>query len=221
MRGLPKAIVLGNENGLRSLRGTSIAYVDLTKDVNGVPYKTATERFNATIEAIKSPTLKEYDNVGFDTLTQFGYVLKGYIEENFASEIVKNKFFLYSKIAEITTQLINYINDNMTCNFIMLCQENLVKDEEQRQFFQPDYPGNASLGVIMGLFDEVYRLVLDETIKNADGSAKRWLLTQPGTRFKAKTRGGVLPMEEANLGAIFKKLSENPAAEAQVEGNKK
>lgn len=216
---VPNAFVLGNENGLRSLRGTKVAYTDLTKDENGVAYKTHTERFHATVAAIKNPLIQQYENVFFDTFTQFGYVMKGWIEENFAEEIKKNKFFLYSKIAETTTQLINYVNDNMKCNFILLMQEDLQKDEDQRQFFQPDYPGAASLAAIMGLHDEVYRLVVDDSIKDDKGRAKRWILTQPSSRFKAKTRGDTLPIEEADLGAIFKKLKENPAA-VQVEGKK-
>jgi len=211
---LDNPIVLSLENGLRSLSGTKIAFLDLTKNDDGVPYVTATEKFKATVEAIKSIEVQKYNCVMLDSLTQFGFIIKGYIEENNAAEIAKNKFFLYSKIAEITSQLVNYINDSLRCDFVALCQESLVKDEEQRQFYEPEYPGAASIGVIMGLFDEVYRLVVDEVQKDENGNGLRWLLTQPGARWKAKSRGNVLPTEGAHLGKIFNKIRPNLTTKA-------
>lgn len=210
-----KTLILSLEKGLLSLRGTKIDYCDLTVDDNGKPFATAKDKFEHIAASIKSPKLNEYDNIVFDTLTQFGYIVESFIKETESAETLKNKYHVFGRIGEITVALINYINENIKANFIMLMQEELSRDEEQRMFWGPDYPGKMSMGTIIGLFDEIYRLTVE-----SDG--RRVLLTQAGVRHKAGSRGAgqgiIKPVESADLGAIIKKIKDKSEAPVKPQG---
>lgn len=196
-------LIASIESGLLSLKGSKIDFVDLTKDDNGVPFPNATAKFNAIVAFLRNPEIQKYDNIVLDSLSQFGNIMKEHVEATEQAAIEKNKFHLWSKIALITTSLINYVNDNMKPNFVFLATEDSKEDDDKRIFYMPEYPGSASMAAIMGLNDEIYRLTVDN-------AGKRWLCTQPGARFKAKSRGSsdgnIQPIEPADLGSIFERI---------------
>jgi hypothetical protein len=76
-----------------------------------------------------------------------------------------------------------------------------VDDATSRVSYGLLLPGKALAQSVPYLFDEVFRLVVDDT-------GARWLMTSTDGRSVAKDRSGLLDaLEPADLGAIASKIS--------------
>lgn len=196
-----KTLVISAEQGLLSLSGASIDYVDLSVDDEGKSL-TAQQRYAKLGEVYKylltDEAKKVYQCVFVDSITEIAEFVLDVNKAKFPDKA--DSFKLWGEYAQNMISMIKLFRDLPHYHVVFTALEELDKDESSKRFYGPDIPGSAAKAFLVPALDEVFRLCFSE--------GKRVLLTQGSDTLKAKDRSGKLnPVEEPNLDIIFSKIN--------------
>lgn len=212
-----KTLIVSAESGLLSLTGTNHDFIDITRDDEGRLLEKAEDRFKRFAEVYVFLQTKEamakYQNVFIDSLTEISEALSRAYKDMY--EGTKSEGF--KQWGDYTAKLTDYIKklrDLPHYNVVILCLEELDKDEGGRRFFGPDIPGNAAKQFLLPAFDLVFRAYVE--------NGERFFQTALTEKVKAKSRGVALqPVEPMDLGKIMGKIRGQETGRQGNSGNQK
>lgn len=196
-----KALVISAEQGLLSLSGSEIDYVDLSIGDDGKPLMAA-QRYAKLGEIYKYLMTEEakskYQLVFIDSITEIAEFILDTTKEKFPDR--KDSFLLWGSYATTMINIIKTFRDLPHYHVIFTSLEELDKDESGKRFYGPDIPGSAAKAFLTPAMDQVLRLCFLE--------GKRIIMTVGTESVRAKDRSGRLnPIEESSLGTILSKIN--------------
>lgn len=203
----PHCIILSMESGLKSISHLSIPVIDITKDDNGIAFKTAKEKYNKFLAALQWLGLPEqklkYRTVFIDSLTELASIIFTMNKDAMEASGKNDGFKVWGDYATQLSKLLRALRDADHYNVVFSCLEDCSEDDLKRKFYQPQVDGNGAKQSLLPIFDEVWRLIVDD-------KGVRSILTKPKNNMAAKSRSNALSeVEPPNLNAIFTKMNDH------------
>lgn len=164
---------------VKSSNDLATAYVELIKGIDGVEY------------------------VFIDSLTEMADMVLSELKDDPKYADPKMTLKMYMTYGEKMTKLIKAFRDMSNYTVIFTCLTEIEKDGLDT-FDAFNIPGASVKNMLKSYFDVVLHL---KAYKGDDDSEKRVMLTSASYSRISKDRSGtLLPSEEANLGAIMRKI---------------
>lgn len=194
-----KTLLLNVENGTMVLRDKDIDVIDIP-DI---------ETLGQVYLAIKNGELK-YDNVAIDSLSEIGEMLIADLEKDDYYGNPSNVFKLFGEYTKRMTNMAKMFRDLKGVNVVLTA---LAENVEANGLVTklPMIPAKKAQAKLISLFDEVYYC-------QTKGEGERWLHTEDGVGYRAKSRAGVFPREvnitngaedSMSLGKMIKTIETN------------
>ena len=171
-----KTLLLNVENGTMVLRDKDIDVIDIPDlDTLGAVYL-----------AIKNGELK-YDTVAIDSLSEIGEMLITSLEKDEYYGNPSNVFKLFGEYTRKMTNIAKMFRDLKGVNVVLTA---LAENVEANGIVTklPMIPAKKAQAKLISLFDEVYYGV-------TKGDGERWLHTEDGVGYRAKSRAGIFSRE--------------------------
>ena len=179
-----KTLIVSKESGLLSIKDFDVDYVEpkTLNDIRGL---------------LVSDTIKAYDNIAFDSLTEIASMFLEDSTLQYPDD--RQALKKWGHFSESLTKFIKFTRD-LHKNVIFTCLEKTSEDNFGRRFNLPDIQGSLSKK-LPAFFDFVFNL---QVIEKEEGEKVRALLTQPIDGFVCKDRSGKLSLwERPNLTNII------------------
>jgi len=194
-----KTLLLNVENGTMVLRDKDIDVIDIPDiDTLGKVYM-----------AIKNGELK-YDTVAIDSLSEIGEMLITQLEKDEYYGNPSNVFKLFGEYTRRMVNMAKMFRDLKGVNVVLTAlAENVEANGTVTKL--PMIPAKKAQAKLISLFDEVY-------YGQTKGDGERWLHTEDGTGYRAKSRAGIFNREveitngaesSLTLGQMIKKIQTN------------
>jgi len=212
-----RVLVLSAESGLLPLSGTSIRYIDLSKNDEEQVLPTAEgriKRLNEVLTYVTKPEVtKDFDWLVFDSATEIGELYADYWKAKITDKA--KAFEVWGNIAKDQITLLKTLRDMAHYNVVITCLEEYEKDDASRFFYGPKMPGNLGKEFMVPAFDLVFRMISDD-------KGVRYLQTNAMANMRCKDRSGKLqPQEPADLGKIASKIRGVEGDKNEKENSKK
>ena len=186
----PKTIIVNLDEGLLSLRGSGIDYVNIDRNN---PYKSMQ---SILMEISKS----DYDNVYIDSLTEVGEDLLNEAKKDFPD--ARQTMPRYGKQREMFISFIKFTR-SMDKNVFYTVLEKADKNDIGQKVYLPNLVGSIK-EEIGSYFDFVFALRISES---DEGIKRRILQTDSRDGYECKDRSGKLnEFEVADLGLVINKV---------------
>lgn len=196
-----KPILISAESGVRSLAGSHIPLVDISRDdkKQEIPMTGRFERLGEVYKWLKAGQ-KDYDTVFLDSLTEVNQALLSHLKEKYPD--AKDSLKLYGQNMEMMVKLVRAFRD-LPYHVVLISLSEVERDEFGRRFTTASVVGKVA-NHLPALMDEVLNMQVIED-ENKKTSTRFQCQSSPG--MICKDRSGKLSMyENANLGLIFKKI---------------
>ncbi len=186
---LPDPLILSAESGLLSIRGTGLAYQEITSmdDMNEI-YQFLTE----------SEEAKKYKSVAIDSVSEIAEVCLSHEKAR-----VSDPRQAYGEMGDKISIIIRAFRD-LPIHTYMTAKVAQEKDQQGRLLYSPTIPGNKACQNLPYFFD--FLLPLHVWKDEETGVTSRMLQTQPDGLWQAKQRGNLDEWEPADLGALIEKV---------------
>lgn len=194
-----KTLLLNIENGTMVLRDKDVDVIDIPN----------IETLGKVYLALQSGELK-YDNVAIDSLTEIGEMLISELEADDYYGNPSNVFKLFGEYTRRVTKMAKMFRDLKGINVVITAlAENVEANGITTKL--PMIPAKKAQAKLISLFDEVYYGI-------TKGDGERWVHTEDGTGYRAKSRAGVFEREinitenvegATSLGGMINKIKES------------
>ncbi|OBX73768.1 AAA family ATPase [Moraxella atlantae] len=184
-----KTIILSAEAGLLSIRDADIPVIEI---------KTIDDLTEAYLWLTKTPEGQAFEWICLDSISEIAEVVL-----NAAKKATKDPRQAYGEMQEKVEDIIRAFRD-IPRNVYFAAKMESYQDDNGVVRYQPLLPGKKLPQQLPYFFDEVFFLRVE---KDAQGTTKRWLQTQPDVKYHAKDRSGALnAAEEPFLQTIAEKI---------------
>lgn len=190
-----RVLLLSAESGLLSLAGVSHAGQIDVAEIGSV------DDLRAAFALLSGD--HPYTAVALDSISEIAEVVL--VDEKAKT---KDPRQAYGALHDVVTRLLRAFRD-LPLHVLVSAKLARTKDEGTgRVSIAPSLPGQRLGADLPYLFDEVFRLVVEESDVDGAKIRKRWLMTAPDGRSMAKDRSGKLDeLEPPDLGALIDKIS--------------
>ena len=169
-------LVLSLESGLMVLRD---------KDIDSI-HIDSLDTLGEVYVDIKEGKLK-YDNICVDSLSEIGELFINDLEADEYYGNPSNVFKLFGEYTRRMTKMTKAFRDLKGCNVVLTAlAENVEANGTVTKL--PMIPAKKAQAKLISLFDEVY-------YGQTKGEGERWLHTEDGTGYRAKSRAGIFGRE--------------------------
>lgn len=197
-----KPLFISAESGTKSIAQYDIPMVDVSVSDKGETLKME-KRFDRLGEIYQWVKDGKHDfrTIFVDSFTEINKTLIEALKAQPEYADPKNTLKLYGENMVRMVKLARAFRD-LPYNVVLVCLASTDKDEVGKRFIQPDLVGKVSEH-LPPLMDEVLYL---HTVEK-DGKTLTQIQTKSGNSVVAKDRSGqLLPIENYEMGEIFKKL---------------
>ena len=187
----PFIINVATENGLLSLRRTSVPYIT----INNIY-----ELEDAIYYLQQDDNWQKFDTLCIDSLSEVAEVCLA--EQKMTNKDGRKAYStMMDEMMERIRNLISIPGKNLYC----ICKQKKMQDDEGRILYSPDVPGSSFAQKLPYYFDEVFAF---RVMKNpATGEMEHVIQTTPDEKYDAKDRSGNLMIfEEPDISKIISKI---------------
>jgi GTPase SAR1 family protein len=190
-----KTLLISAESGTRPLRNLEIPEAPVTtwQDFGALHADLASGLANGGLP---------YDWIVVDSLSE---IVERCLESTMEAHKGKSdNWAIYRELATESIDLMKKFRDLKGVNVLFTCEQERDKTDTGLMLYQPSIPGNKASRKLTHIFDEIWAYRVE---RDAQGTVRRFIQTQPCHQYTAKSRSGLGMYESPDIGAIMARMA--------------